>query len=327
MVSFDMNQTLEKARHAVSVAMRFSLDMYSKNQSIAKEDKSPVSLADIGCQLLIQSHLKGCLLAGWIAEEDVESFKSLKKSVSLAQWEFFWGLLGSYCDIKMEQDAIDLLRGSGEPHTLYWVLDPIDGTMGYLRGDQYAICISLLEASSREILFGVIGCPRLDPHGGVVFHALKGDGQVLRHIKTEEPCRVSQYTEQDRLIYCESVPSTGHARHDIWSKIKAILHLNSTSAIQVDSQAKYCLVASGKAHVYLRWPLDEKYIEKIWDHAAGALLVQEAGGKVTDLNGNPLIFDAYAPGGLLNYNHGILATCGEPLHSRIVEALRSISNE
>ena len=53
--------------------------------------------------------------------------------------------------------------------------------------------------------------------------------------------------------------------------------------VRIDSQAKYALVARGEADIYLRLPTRADYREKIWDHAAGALIVAEAGGVVTDI--------------------------------------------
>src|SRR5258708_40047252 len=60
-----------------------------------------------------------------------------------------------------------------------WTIDPVDGTKGFLRGDQYAVCVSLIVDS--EVKLGVIGCPNLpvdqdDPEGkrGCIFVAVKG---------------------------------------------------------------------------------------------------------------------------------------------------------
>jgi 3'(2'), 5'-bisphosphate nucleotidase len=92
--------------------------------------------------------------------------------------------------------------------------------------------------------------------------------------------------------------------------------------IRMDSQAKYSILAAGQAEVYVRLlsPQQPDYKERIWDQAAGSLLVEEAGGRVTDLDGQPLDFTA---GRLLRNNRGILATNGH-LHSSALRALRAI---
>ena len=87
----------------------------------------------------------------------------------------------------------------------------------------------------------------------------------------------------------------------------------------MDSQAKYGAVARGDAALYLRLPSPKSpdYREKIWDHAAGTIIVEEAGGKVTDMFGKPLDFTS---GRKMENNRGIVASCGL-IHERIIQAL------
>ena len=92
--------------------------------------------------------------------------------------------------------------------------------------------------------------------------------------------------------------------------------------LRMDSQAKYAVVARGEADIYLRLPTRADYREKIWDHAAGALIVTEAGGVVTDISGRPLEFHH---GRELASNRGVIVTNGR-LHARVIEALRSLGN-
>ena len=87
----------------------------------------------------------------------------------------------------------------------------------------------------------------------------------------------------------------------------------------MDSQAKYAAVADGRAEIYIRHSQGKDYVEKIWDHAAGVLMLREAGGTVTDLNGKPLDFSR---GGRLSENHGVLATNGY-LHEKLLDAVRT----
>jgi 3'(2'), 5'-bisphosphate nucleotidase len=88
----------------------------------------------------------------------------------------------------------------------------------------------------------------------------------------------------------------------------------------MDSQAKYAVVARGEAEIYLRLPTRSDYREKIWDHAAGALIVEEAGGVVTDINGRPLEFNH---GRELAANRGVIVTNGR-LHHAVIEAVRAL---
>jgi 3'(2'), 5'-bisphosphate nucleotidase len=72
----------------------------------------------------------------------------------------------------------------------------------------------------------------------------------------------------------------------------------------MDSQAKYGSIARGAGDLYLRLPVSKSYQEKIWDHAAGVVLVQEAGGEVADAWGKPLDFGI---GRTLRDNKGVVA--------------------
>jgi len=92
--------------------------------------------------------------------------------------------------------------------------------------------------------------------------------------------------------------------------------------VRMDSQAKYAVLATGHGEYYLRLLSAKRpdYREKIWDQAAGSLLVEEAGGKVTDLHGNKLDFSA---GRTLANNRGILAS-NQYLHPQAVKALSFI---
>jgi 3'(2'), 5'-bisphosphate nucleotidase len=90
----------------------------------------------------------------------------------------------------------------------------------------------------------------------------------------------------------------------------------------MDSQCKYGLVARGDASLYLRIPAQNFYVEAIWDHAAGSIIVEEAGGRVTDLQGKVLDFST---GRKLAKNRGIIATNGQ-FHDQVLEAVRESSN-
>jgi 3'(2'), 5'-bisphosphate nucleotidase len=92
----------------------------------------------------------------------------------------------------------------------------------------------------------------------------------------------------------------------------------------MDSQTKYGIVSRGEASLYIRLPnpasLD--YRECIWDHAAGLIVVEEAGGTVTDANGTPLNF---LTGKRMHENRGIVATNGK-LHQHVLKALANRNN-
>ncbi|MBW1802455.1 MAG: inositol monophosphatase family protein, partial [Deltaproteobacteria bacterium] len=207
----------------------------------------------------------------------------------------------------------------------YWTVDPIDGTKGFIRGDQYAVALALLEQN--EAVVAVLGCPNM-PVGslkslndkGCVLVAVKGEGAVIRGMgdTQERAIRASDVTDPSHALLCESFESS-HVSHEDSARVSETLGIKRPH-IRMDSQCKYGLVARGEAALYLRITPDDFYLEKMWDHAAGALIVQEAGGKVTDLTGRALDFSA---GRTLTHNHGIIASNGR-LHERVLEAIQSI---
>jgi 3'(2'), 5'-bisphosphate nucleotidase len=90
----------------------------------------------------------------------------------------------------------------------------------------------------------------------------------------------------------------------------------------MDSQAKYAVLAAGAGDLLFRLlsPKQPDYREKIWDQAAGSLVVEAAGGRISDLDGQPLDFTA---GRTLARNRGVLASNGY-LHEAALQALRRI---
>ncbi|HBP21655.1 MAG TPA: hypothetical protein DEA08_28205 [Planctomycetes bacterium] len=86
--------------------------------------------------------------------------------------------------------------------------------------------------------------------------------------------------------------------------------------VRLDSMTKYLLLARGEADLYLRFTR-EGYKQKIWDHAAGSLLVEEAGGRVSDLAGGALDFGL---GALLDAPGGLIASHGG-WHDQVLAAL------
>ena len=86
----------------------------------------------------------------------------------------------------------------------------------------------------------------------------------------------------------------------------------------MDSQAKHVTIAAGVSDLLMRFPPDANFHDSVWDHAAGALLIEEAGGRVTDLVGRPLDFTT---GRRLLHNEGILASNGR-LHTAALDAIQ-----
>ncbi|CAM9447808.1 unnamed protein product, partial [Discosporangium mesarthrocarpum] len=115
----------------------------------------------------------------------------------------------------------------------------------------------------------------------------------------------------------ESVEAS-HSSHGVAGQVCRDLGI-TRPPVRVDSQCKYGLLAMGQGGIYLRLPR-WGYVENIWDHVAGAVVIQEAGGRVTDSNGVALDFSQGAK--LPKEVVGVVATSGK-IHKEVVDAVHS----
>jgi 3'(2'), 5'-bisphosphate nucleotidase len=134
---------------------------------------------------------------------------------------------------------------------------------------------------------------------------------------TPQPIKV--VTDSQSLRFVESVES-GHGDQTQQAAIAQAAGITQPS-LRMDSQAKYAAVAAGQASLYLRLPSPKSpnYREKIWDHAAGVIVVQEAGGTVSDMTGKPLDF---TKGAKLEDNRGVIVSNGT-IHPAVIAALNA----
>ena len=288
--------------------------------TLIKRDRSPVTVADFAAQAVVcrtlQRYFPEIPVVG---EEDARDLKTGENRDLLQRVAHFlpgWSIE----DIVAAIDA-----GTGAPGPLFFTLDPIDGTKGFLRGDQYAVALAMIR--NGQVVAGVLGCPNLDGatggDSGILSFAVRGEGAHATAPGGGEPRRlsVSGNDASGAVRFLESVES-GHADHGRQADVKKGCG-GRPQSVRIDSQAKYAVLARGDADVYLRLPspTTPDYREKIWDHAAGVILVEEAGGRVTDMYGAPLDFST---GSRLTGNTGVIATNGV-LHEEIVTHIRSSS--
>ncbi len=292
-------------------------------ETITKKDRSPVTVADFASQALIcHTLLEAFPDDPVVGEEDAGELRQPEEQATLtAVLEHVQDACDACADEETALSWIDL-GGAPAEGDRYWTLDPIDGTKGFLRKEQYAVALALIEHG--QVVLGVLGCPNLPgPEGnGLLMVAQRGQGAELLPLWSEATTgsvvKVSANTNLSAARFCESVES-GHSDQDQSVQIAKLLGINS-EAVRMDSQAKYATVARGEAEIYLRLPTRADYREKIWDHAAGMLAVTEAGGTVTDVTGAPLDFSR---GRKLERNQGIIATNG-PIHQDVVKAVRQV---
>jgi 3'(2'), 5'-bisphosphate nucleotidase len=312
---------LNAVRAAGVITRAVQADLLSAG-TLTKDDKSPVTVADYASQAVI-SHYLEAMTAGHplVAEEAADELRQDENEAVRAAVTERVATQWSNADEEAVLAAIDRGQAPCDGTGKYFTLDPIDGTKGFLRGEHYAIALAMIEEGS--VTAAALGCPNLrGPAGqrGVVFLAAKHMGvlalPLVPEIDATDQVRVSGNSDPAGIRFCQSVEKA-HSHQGRAGQVAELLGVTA-KPVGMDSQCKYALVARGDAELYLRIPRDDVYVEKIWDHAAGSLIVTEAGGKVTDVNGKPLDFGR---GRLLTENRGVVASNG-PNHDAVIEALR-----
>lgn len=314
-------------------AVREAADLCSTVQrqvdpaSLSKKDRSPVTIADFGSQALICSRLRMAFPGDpIIAEETSAPLRAPGAEATAAK------VIREVRELRPDADPERILSwidfGNHKEHApRYWTLDPIDGTKGFLRGDQYAIALALIVDG--QVAVAAVACPNLTlasvpGQKGIVAAAIRGQGTQLYRLQDMEligQATVTDTSDPAEACFSESVESA-HTSHSQSALISRLLGI-TRPANRLDSQAKYVVVASGEADIYLRLPTNRRYVENIWDHAAGMLLVQEAGGRVTDATGADLDF---GHGFQLIKNKGVLVT-NRNLHPIMLQAIADTTIE
>ncbi len=320
--SHELQVALRCVIEASRVCQRVRTEMVER-AAVTKADRSPVTVADFASQAVICRMLSEAFPGDTIvAEETSAELKDPANAWLLSRATGFVRL--SFPEASEELVCRWIDKGTRETAPRYWCLDPIDGTKGFLRGDQYAVALALV--MDGKAILGALACPGLpmdlDRPGapvGVIFYAQRGKGafQIATGEASAVPIRVSQEGLGSGIRFCESV-EPGHADQERHRTVALRLGIAKPS-IRMDSQAKYGIVARGDASIYLRLPspVSPDYREKVWDHAAGVVIVEEAGGKVTDTLGRPLNFGL---GPRLTENKGVVATSGH-IHEQVLAAL------
>ncbi|KAF6004539.1 hypothetical protein F1559_004033 [Cyanidiococcus yangmingshanensis] len=352
-----LQHELESAVDIVSRASRMAREIQKRYcdatqtvgdaTTLAKADASPVTIADLAVQALILGELHMLFPEDrFVAEETSSSVQDERMEGAIRTWLTQYSTRG--VDERV-RDSIDLGSDAGGCRGRIWVLDPVDGTKGFLRNQQFCIALALLVDGLAEL--GVLGCPNLSAAqeaeriasgytegiegekcltivngtDGCVFFAARGAGAYMQSLTDRreqalpQQIHVNANTDPSWAVMAESVES-GHSSHSLTGKMIRILGIRQR--LGVDSQCKYGLLSRGEACVFLRFPRPG-YVENIWDHAAGTVVLTEAGGRVTDALGGELDF---SHGRKLPNVRGIVATNGH-MHPAVLAAVKHVLAE
>jgi myo-inositol-1(or 4)-monophosphatase len=177
-----------------------------------------------------------------------------------------------------------------------WIIDPLDGTTNYTHSYPF-FCVSIAAEEDGIVTHGVI----FNPMSGELFRAIKGQGAFLN----DEPIHVSNRSALDNSLLATGFPPD--TVNNVYNNMDSFKHItNICHGVRRDGSAALDLsfVACGR--------LDGFWERKLsaWDVAAGALIVEEAGGTVSNLEGGPLDM----------MSGHILASNGK-IHQEVVDAL------
>lgn len=334
-MSFKYQTELDFAKSLMTACATITKSVQDKHIDAQKKaDRSPVTIADYAVQAFvakaIQDKFPGDMLVGEESGSTLLEDKNLLHGV-VDQLKPF------YSNVKIEKVIKWIDQGKGTGGNRFWVLDPVDGTKGFLRRMQYVTAMALVVDGEVEI--GVIGCPNLNPdfinktisfeikhqvenQGGVAF-AGNGMGAWWQNFKTGSETISLKVSEEEKINQVRIVRSFEDA-HTNSSQIEGFISNARTNkaTVRMDSQAKYVLLAGGFAELLLRLPPEDipDYHENIWDQAPAYRVILESGGKMTDMLGQPLDFTTGVK--LLN-NRGIIASNGK-IHQQSVRILSQL---
>ncbi|KAK0611727.1 hypothetical protein B0T14DRAFT_500767 [Immersiella caudata] len=319
-----------------------------RNSQITKTDASPVTVADFAVQALLIAAIHSAFPSdAFVGEEDASELRS-DPELARQVWELVSStrledteceaLLAVPRDVEEMCDIIDLGgKGKGGRSGRFWALDPIDGTASFIKNQQYAVSLALVE-DGREVL-GVLGCPnlllsegaarvretRVDETGlGLMLSAVRGQGALVRAMGTgalKEGRRVDRRggrkaVELRELHFIDSSLSAA----TLSGKVRELAEVAGAAYPGTEiysSHMRYAaLILGGRAHVQVRFPASRRPPWCIWDHVGAQLIYTESGGgKITDLRGRPVDFGT---GRDMMGNYGLIAA-DESVHGRILE--------
>jgi len=213
--------------------------------------------------------------ADFVSNADIAAEKTLHEELSRARPDF---------GFKLEEGG-EIPAKDGNH---FWIIDPLDGTTNFLHGlPHFAISIALMEGPN--IIAGVI----LDPVKDELFWAQKGDGAFVN----DHRLRVSGRSRMADCVVATGIPFLGKTGHELFLR-EANEFMGISAGIRRFGTASLDLayVAAGRFDGYWERGLSE------WDMAAGIIIVREAGGLVTQIDGGEKMLEK---GDILASNSGI----------------------
>jgi len=319
----DLQNELNFARQLMSGCAQITRSVQEQHiVSQSKSDRSPVTIADYAVQAYVAQAIRAHFPADILVGEE-------SSSTLLQDQDLLTGVTAQVQALLPQSTSQQICEwiddGKGQPSTTsrFWVIDPVDGTKGFLRRMQYVTALALIIDS--QVVLSVLGCPNVSLYhytGGLVYAAISQGAfwQPFEFPNRRFRIHVSSQTAMEDARLVRSFEDS----HTNSAQIESLVQSGHISAdpVRMDSQAKYVILAAGQADLLLRLPPDDRpdYRENIWDQAPAYRVILEAGGQMTDALGQPLDFST---GVQLTHNQGIVATNGH-LHAQTLNILEKI---
>ncbi|TYH47836.1 hypothetical protein ES332_D10G026300v1 [Gossypium tomentosum] len=360
----ELEAAVELVERACSLCIDVQRSLLSDGRILEKNDQTPVTVADFGVQALVSLEL-GKLFPSipLVAEED-SGFLQSQNLVDLvvsavSDKTSFHEESFSHADVLEAIDRGERTEFGTKPAT-YWILDPIDGTRGFVNGSKALYVVGLSLVVEGEIMLGVMGCPNWvvdtshrsitgvqgyknsSPGLGIIMVAHVDCGTWTKRLRHMLDSSFKPSSDWTRCFVdgCSLVHKANFCIPDsqAWESLPLSVFYDATTNDNDDirdkeirllpfccgSLCKYLMVASGGASVFILEVKPER-VTKAWDHAAGMICVHEAGGKVTDWEGSELDLAADQVKRRIIYPAGgVLVTNGK-IHQQIVEMISSSS--
>ncbi|KAK9936238.1 hypothetical protein M0R45_013088 [Rubus argutus] len=332
---------LEAAIDVVETASKLCVEVQSSLNSsgrriLEKNDQTPVTVADFSVQALISLELgRRFPSIPLVAEEDSASVRANNLVEPVVKAVVDKASVGETpLTAENVMEAID--RGGPEAFTFgtqpatYWLLDPIDGTRGFVEGNKALFVVGLALVVAGEIVLGVMGCPHWQEDlSNKSISEVMEDKSIASESGLLMVSHIGCGTASGMLLY--------HRESEEWEALPPSAFFTSTTNADsvgdgqvlvlkpcCGSLCKYLMVASGRGSVFIQRQKDK--VIKAWDHAVGIICVLEAGGKATDWEGNQVDLAADEAGRRNIYpSGGFLVTNGK-LHNQLLELISSTSS-
>lgn len=322
--------------------------------TVSKDDLSPVTIADFAIQALLTSTLHAAFPTDRFVGE--ESADALRANPALQErvWQALQAIRSVHDGLvtfpTSPEHMCELLDwcGTGEPAPSgrIWVFDPIDGTENFVQGLVYAVNVALLVDGAQAL--SVVACPNMSadveyPAGnaslddaadgeeaGCIVLGVRGHGAWVRKLRGDGADGVRRIprhatggddgeTGEMRSVSALNTSGLGAVHAEVASR----LGVEFPGSVLLPWVIRWVLLALGVGNATWWVYTSRSRLAKIWDHAGAMLLFEEVGGKVTDVDGEPINWVA---GRKMIANYGIIAAPGK-LHAKVLATVKEVMTE